>query len=374
MPLKEYAGAAPPTRLAGSLAVGTTSSFAVITNGGSGYPSGSTAPFVVVLDRGTSLEEKILVTSRAGDTFSTLLRGYDSTTAQAHSAQAVVEHVLDATSISEVNAHTNLTSRDDHTQYLNAARHTATAHTSAMIQDLTIGTADLADASITYGKLDPSQRWETGDVKWSFQTADHGSWLRMDGRNTLARAGLYAPLFAIISTSMGAGDGSTTFGIADMSRRVPLGKAASGTGSILGAVGGSKDAIVPVHGHAVDTHNHVGTSGNEKSSMSHGHSTDAPGHDHANVSATSPVMAIQVGSSSLGLATPGDGRATYDVSRPGRTDSQAHGHTVNANGPATHQHDTTVGNNSNSGSLTGQTAVTDANLPPYCVMNAFIHI
>lgn len=118
MPLREYAGAAPATRLAGSLASGTTASFTVVTSGGAGFPTGATAPFVIVVDRGTALEEKILVTTRSGDTFNGLTRGFDGTSAQAHSAQAVVEHVLDAASLTETNAHVNTTSRDDHTQYL----------------------------------------------------------------------------------------------------------------------------------------------------------------------------------------------------------------------------------------------------------------
>ena len=117
MTLKEYAGAAPATRLNGTLSAGTTTSFAVITGGGAGYPSGSTAPFVVVIDRNTALEEKILVTTRATDTFSTLTRGYDGTSAQTHQPQAVVEHVLDAATLTEVSGHVNTTTRDDHTQY-----------------------------------------------------------------------------------------------------------------------------------------------------------------------------------------------------------------------------------------------------------------
>lgn len=118
MVLKEYAGAAPATRLSGSLAAGTVTNFAVITGGGSGYPTGATAPFVVVIDRGTATEEKILVATRAGDTFSTLTRGYDGTSAQTHGAQAVVEHVFDAASATEDNAHVNTVTRDDHSQYL----------------------------------------------------------------------------------------------------------------------------------------------------------------------------------------------------------------------------------------------------------------
>jgi len=121
MALKEFAGNAPATRLAGTLAQGTTTNFAVITNGGGGYPTGATAPFVVVIDRNTSLEEKILVNTRAGDTFGSggtgLTRGYDNTAPQTHQAQAVVEHVYDAASATEASAHTNTTTRDDHTQY-----------------------------------------------------------------------------------------------------------------------------------------------------------------------------------------------------------------------------------------------------------------
>lgn len=122
MALKEYAGGAPATRLSGTLAAGTVTSFAVVTGGGAGYPTGATAPFVVVIDRNTATEEKILVNTRSGDTFGSggtgLTRGYDNTSAQTHQAQAIVEHVYDALSATEASAHTNTTTRDDHTQYL----------------------------------------------------------------------------------------------------------------------------------------------------------------------------------------------------------------------------------------------------------------
>lgn len=51
----------------------------------------------------------------------------------------------------------------------------------------------------------------------------------------------YADLFAVIGTTYGAGDGSTTFNVPDMRGRFPLGKAASGTGSTLGGTGGAID-------------------------------------------------------------------------------------------------------------------------------------
>lgn len=148
MALKEFAGAAPATRLSGSLAAGTTTNFTVISGGGSGYPTGSTAPFVVVINRGTALEEKILVTSRAGDVFTGLSRSYDGTTAPSggHSAQAVVEHVLDAATLTEANAHVNTTTRDDHTQYLKTDGTRGLTATTA-IAAATVSTSAVADAA-----------------------------------------------------------------------------------------------------------------------------------------------------------------------------------------------------------------------------------
>lgn len=146
MPLREFAGGAPATRLAGSLASGTTTNFAVITAGGNGYPTGATAPFVVVIDRGTALEEKILVTTRSSDTFSGLTRGYDGTSAQAHSAQAVVEHVIDAAVMTEANAHVNTVSRDDHTQYIKTDGTRAFTAVTA-IANVTPGASAVADTA-----------------------------------------------------------------------------------------------------------------------------------------------------------------------------------------------------------------------------------
>lgn len=56
----------------------------------------------------------------------------------------------------------------------------------------------------------------------------------------------YAALFAILSTTYGSGDGSTTFNLPDLRQRFPMGKAASGTGSTLGGTGGTID-----HTHTV---------------------------------------------------------------------------------------------------------------------------
>mgnify|MGYP003575450879 CR=1 FL=1 len=71
-------------------------------------------------------------------------------------------------------------------------------------------------------------------------------WLLCDG--TAVSRTTYAALFAVIGTSYGAGNGSTTFNVPDLRQRFPLGKAASGTGATLGGTGGAID-----HTHGLDT-------------------------------------------------------------------------------------------------------------------------
>lgn len=57
----------------------------------------------------------------------------------------------------------------------------------------------------------------------------------------------YATLFGIISTSFGAGDGSTTFNVPDMQGKFVLGQAVADTGSTFAGTGGNID-----HVHSVD--------------------------------------------------------------------------------------------------------------------------
>jgi len=99
---REFNGAVLQTRLASAISSAATS-FSVVD--GSTYPSGAN-PFVIVVDRGVATEEKILISSRASNVLTVSQRGYDGTTAVAHSSGAFVDHVLDASIIQDMNTTT----------------------------------------------------------------------------------------------------------------------------------------------------------------------------------------------------------------------------------------------------------------------------
>lgn len=101
MARRAYGGGAAATTLAGGITSGSTS-FTV--TDASTWPSGN--PFSIVIDRGLAGEEKLLVT-RSGNTITVSSRGYDGTTAAAHSSGATVEHCGTATDFDEANSHVN---------------------------------------------------------------------------------------------------------------------------------------------------------------------------------------------------------------------------------------------------------------------------
>lgn len=88
-------------------------------------------------------------------------------------------------------------------------------------------------------------------------TAPNG-WLMCNG-SAVSRT-TYAKLFAVIGTTYGTGDGSTTFNLPDMRNCFPVG---AGSTYSLNSKGGSKDAVVVDHIHYVkiDATNQPGWSG-----------------------------------------------------------------------------------------------------------------
>lgn len=99
--------------------------------------------------------------------------------------------------------------------------------------------------SIEGGLLMSNRQAPVGAWMGWFTATPPTGWLICDG-SAVSRT-TYADLFAVLGTTYGVGDGSTTFNLPDLRQRFPLGKAASGTGSTLGGTGGTID-----HVHAVD--------------------------------------------------------------------------------------------------------------------------
>src|SRR5690606_20376033 len=81
----------------------SNSANSITLDSGTGYPSptgGQRA--VLVLDPGTSSEEKVYYTGRSGDTLTGVTRGQFGTSATTHAAGATVRHVLPAALVNEM--------------------------------------------------------------------------------------------------------------------------------------------------------------------------------------------------------------------------------------------------------------------------------
>ena len=94
-------------------------------------------------------------------------------------------------------------------------------------------------------------------------------WLLCDG-SAVSRT-TYAALFAVIGTTYGSGDGSTTFNIPNLSGRVVIGTSQS---HALGTTGGSETVTltadqIPAHTHVVPQHGHGNNIAVTRPAMSH---------------------------------------------------------------------------------------------------------
>jgi microcystin-dependent protein len=178
----------------------------------------------------------------------------------------------------------------------------------------------------------------TGTVVPFAGAAPPTGWLICDGSSLLRSS--YQALFNVVGTTYGNVDG-THFTLPDLRQRMPLGKAASGTGSVLGGKGGSKDSIVVSHSHS---HSH-GASGSTGAAGTHKHGvggdkgsrfiiTYSPSGWYAGGSGLQPVTATSMDD---------DGNHTHSVSVSVNADATASG-------------------------LSG----VDANLPPWVAMNYII--
>jgi microcystin-dependent protein len=106
-----------------------------------------------------------------------------------------------------------------------------------------------------------------GLMMWSTDSAPTG-YLLCNG--TAVSRTTYAALFAVIGTTFGVGDNSTTFNLPNYTNRLPVG---AGGLYALAATGGSKDSTVVSHTHTATstvtdpTHRHLSPTGDEFASF-----------------------------------------------------------------------------------------------------------
>ena len=144
---------------------------------------------------------------------------------------------------------------------------------------------DAADATLT-ASIAAVNAVVTGSIQmWPTASAPTG-YLLCAGA-AVSRS-TYATLFALIGTTFGVGDGSTTFNLPNYTNRFPY-------GTTVAATGGSADAVVVSHTHTATStvtdpgHLHTGTVGTGSSSTQGG------------VAATVPFDAVSMGTATTGI-------------------------------------------------------------------------
>lgn len=196
-------------------------------------------------------------------------------------------------------------------------------------------------------------------LMWPTGSAPSG-YLLCNG-NAVSRS-TYSALFAVIGTTFGPGDGSTTFNLPDYRNRMPVG---AGAAYAVGSTGGSPDAIVVAH-----THTFSGTTGNMNSNVTHSHGVADPGHRH--IFGADDQVASQGGYDIVAgfeydatSRTGGAGVQLLTKNTSLQNAGQATGISIN-NADINHTH-----NFSGTTASTGSSG-TNANLPPYLGINFVI--
>lgn len=130
----------------------------------------------------------------------------------------------------------------------------------------------------------------------------------------------YATLFALIGTTFGVGDGSTTFNLPNFKQRMPIGRdAAQAACDTIGEVGGSFNHThtTPAHQHNINSHTH------DMQNHVHGQ----PAHTHTGPSHTHTVSGhyhdTQAGGATIAINSSGTHDHTYNAKEGGSNGSGA---------------------------------------------------
>lgn len=195
-----------------------------------------------------------------------------------------------------------------------------------------------------------------------------GLYLICDGRSL--QSATYPELFAVIGTTYGGSGGN--FSIPDMRGRFPIGASPDA----LGGSGGSRDQTVVSHNHTIDHTHGTALTGVETANHSHGFSgnTGTESADHSHV-------LRGIGSANTGggfgegmVADINNGGFGPAFNTGGISATHYHGFSGTTGGiSVNHQHFVDVPGHSGASSTTGSSG-TNANMPPYRVVNFIIRV
>lgn len=292
-----------------------------------------TPPYTLVLNPDTAIEEIVTVDAdQSGVSAPTLkvTRAQDGTTAQVHTAGQVVKHMITARDLQEPQDHINATTGHGATGAVVGTTNTqtltnktltspkinenvavtATATELNVLDGITASTAELNildGATLTTTELNyvdgVTSAIQTqldalipkGMVSPFAGSSAPTGWLLCNG-GAVSRT-TYSALYAVVGTTYGSGDGSTTFNVPDLLGRVPMG-AGAGTGltsRTLGAELGGE--TLPAHVHSI-SHSHSASASTSVSGGDHSHSLNmhysgTASHDHAISGVSNPLPSMR---------------------------------------------------------------------------------
>ena len=146
---------------------------------------------------------------------------------------------------------------------------------------LAVGQGVASNHAVTLGQISSYLTPAGTIIDYGGTSAPQG-YLACDG-SAVSRS-TYAYLFSVLGTSWGSGDGSTTFNLPNLSRRVTIGSGGSvvsAIGNVVGNYGGEEahtlsQGEMPTHNHSIvdNGHNHTFVD------PGHNHYVNDPGHAH----------------------------------------------------------------------------------------------